>query len=152
MKIRNCFYLLIVNIISSVLSYLGIVIFSKNVSSLSMVSLFEFTICLFVYGFMFIVVSAFIKINKKELLLNVAVLFVFKLLLLLVSLYYEDSVFYYIELFIDTITIYSAELFGTHFHISQIYYSMLALLFTALYCSGVFFVFSKLFKGIQKRK
>lgn len=149
MKIYNCCYLLIVNIISSIISYLGIIVFSESeyASLQSMGNSPELAICLIVYSIAFIVASIFIKINKKELLLNFAFLFAFKLLLLLVAMLYEDSVFYYFELFIDSITIYLAEFIGAHLQIFQFLNSILALLLSSIYCSGILFAFGKLFKN-----
>ena len=148
MKICNCCYLLMVNIISSIISYLGIIVLSesKYASLQSMRISPELAICLIVYSIAFIVASIFIKINKKELLLNLAFIFAFKLLLLLVAMYYEDSVFFYVELFLDTITLYLAEFIGEHLQISQFLNSILVLILSSIYCSGIFFAFGKLFR------
>lgn len=145
MSIRN-FSMIIVNVICSLFSYLGIFILSQNVFLSSKFRFSELVVCIIVYGISFAITSIFLKnISKKELTINIITLFTYKILILLLALYYEDSVFFFIELFIDTITLYLTEMICSFLNISGYFAGIIAVILSVIYCSGILSAVNKLF-------
>lgn len=138
--------MIITNMICSLLSYLGILLCSQNIFLSQELHFPELVICVMFYGLSFAITSCFFKkISKKDLTLNIIILFIFKLLILLLALCFEDSVFSFIELFADTITIYLIELLSSLLDISQLFIGLLALILSVVYCSGILLIVNKLF-------